>query len=94
VNADPDDVEVARCCAAAVAVVATCRSGAALTVRDVVGDVSLPWVVVALGHLAAGLLATLPDAEAEAWLQGKGLRVAVDLAALERTAADRAREAT
>lgn len=89
-----DAAEGVRACRAAIAVVTACRCGAGLTVAEAVGDASLPWVVVALGHLAAGLLARLPDAEAEAWLQGRALRVAADLAALEQTEPGRDREAT
>ncbi|HZU54829.1 MAG TPA: hypothetical protein VFA06_03065 [Actinocrinis sp.] len=89
-----DQVNAAKGCRAAIAVVTACRHGVPATVADAAGDAPLTWTVVALGHLAAGLLATMPDAEAEEWLRGKALRVAADLADLEQAHRNRDREAT
>jgi hypothetical protein len=76
-------------CRAALAIVTCCRASVPdITVTDLLDGASLPWTVVALGHLAAGLLAEMPDDEAEAWLQHKALRVATDLAERDRESPD------
>ena len=89
------ELEAMKGCRAAIAVVAACRHNLPLTVAEAIDGADAAWTVVGLGHLAAALLAQMPDDEADEWLRGKALRIAIDLAALERqTKPGRDREAT